>query len=338
MSEFLFKKTLIIGLGLIGGSFLKSLRKNKLSQEIYAYDINEDSIAKAREQGLINDFFALENDVSGFDFIVIAAPLSSYSDIFSQIKKNVSKKTIIIDLGSLKHFVKEILPNELKENFVGCHPIAGLETSGFDASDEKLFENKKFIISDKNNNSKIIENLAIKIGAIPEFIEAKAHDEIYALVSHLPQFISFLSKEFLEKDMVDDFFKTAFRLDKSSPEIWEDIFKLNAKNLEKFYLEFFDNLIDFIEELPSFKANEIKGSCDFDEKFLEENFAPIFFRLLMVLSYLKIKKINDYKAFSGNGFKDFVSITKILCYNKEKLAILIKNNEKKIIKIFESIS
>ncbi len=383
MLESSFKKTLIIGLGLIGGSFARSLKSANLSKEIFAYDPDEDSVLNAIEEKIINGSFSIQNDLSNFDFIVIACPLNFYKEIFLDLKKTIAKHTIIIDLGSLKSFTKEVLPKELEENFVACHPIAGLEKSGFSNSSVELFKDKKFIICTQNENSKTVKILAEKIGFIVEFLDAKLHDEIYALISHLPQFLSFLSKDFVSKDIENEFFKNAFRLDNSSPKLWESIFKLNAKNLEKFYLEFFDNLIDFIENLesPSFNINDFKLDClesehskpnchleqserslEFypqeisrfaqddgwagyyeknlaeNEKFLEENFAPIFFRFLMVISYLKINKIKEYKSFAGSGFKDFTSIAAIINYDEKKLLDLIKKNHTKIIKIFDSIS
>ncbi len=362
LSEKILHKTLIIGLGLIGGSFAKALSQNKISNKIYAYDLNLEALEKAIKSEVISDFTQLEDNISDFDLIVLATPLSSYKKILAEISHKISPQTVIIDLGSLKEFITKILPANLSKNFIACHPIAGSEKTGFENSSAQLFKNKKFIIcpenSDKNAVKKVTEIIE-KIGANVAFLEAKKHDEIYALVSHLPQFISFLTKDFSPKKITDEFFKTAFRLDNSDAEIWSDIFKLNEKNLEKFYLEFFANLEKNIElylnrlrpedgvtsslktlsPLHSFLfLSQSRKTVSFPEKFLEENFAAIFFRAAIVASYLQISEIKNFQNYAGSGFQDFVSIITIFDFDQEKLAKLIQKNRSQILKLFNSIS
>lgn len=356
MSKILFPKTLIIGLGLIGGSFARALRQHELSSEIYAFDLDLEAIDFAKSEGVINEgannFAVLEQN---FDLVVIAAPLSAYEEIFAEISENILPKTIVIDLGSLKNFITEILPQNLQKNFIGCHPIAGSEKNGFEHSDAKLFSGKKFVIcpSEKNNPEalKNIEDLAKILGCDVEFIDSKTHDEIYALVSHMPQFLSFLTREFSPKNISNSFFKTAFRLDDSDPEIWSDIFELNDENLEKFYLEFFANLEQEIELIKNNKfeallarsKNESPQTESLNDlmvtsQFFSENFTAIFTRAIIVKSYLNLPKVKDFQSYAGNGFKDFASIISILSYDQKILRDLIQKNHKKILKILNSFS
>lgn len=347
MQQFLFKKTLIIGLGLIGGSFAKSLRKHNISKSIYAFDIDEEILELAKSDNVIDfgsdDFFNLEEDFKDFDLIVLANPISTYEETLEDIADLVSNKTTLIDLGSVKNIKEfiQILPKSLQHNFIPCHPIAGSDKNGFENSFAEIFEGKKFIICSKNEEEekvKKIENLAKNIKAIPEFLDAKKHDEIYALTSHLPQFLSFLTRSFSPKNIRDDFFKKAFRLDNSDPEVWEEIFAINEDNLEKFYVKFFDNLDAKLDDLYSAIDIEKNSDVNFNSKFFEENFAAIFFRALVVKSYLEIPEVKKYQPYIGTGFADFTSIISILCYDKNKLENLIENNRKKIIKFFDSIS
>lgn len=350
MSTKKFNKTLIIGLGLIGGSFARACRINNVSEKIYAFDLDSESIALALESHIIDGFITLDENLLDFDFIVLATPLATYKDIIKKIAPKISDQTILIDLGSVKEveIKTKILPQNLRENFIPCHPIAGSEKTGFENASDDLFLGKKFIICPENTNESAllkVENLVKKIGGEVEFLEAKKHNEIYALVSHLPQFLSFLTAEFSPKNITDDFFKNAFRLNNSSPEIWGEIFKLNEENIEKFYLEFFDNLEEFAEQFEQKKFLEIlqdmefakKEKIEFDEKFLEENFSSIFFRLFIVVSYLNIADIKNFQSFSGSGFKDFTSITVILNLEENKLIDLMIKNQKKILKLFESL-
>lgn len=341
MSEKIFNKSLIIGLGLIGGSFAKALRKNDVSAKIYAFDQDPDSLEKAIKSGVIDDFIMLDEKISDFDFIVLATPLSAYKKIFETIASKISPQAIIIDLGSLKNPVLKIVPKNLRPNFIACHPIAGSEKTGFENSDAELFLGKKFIICPENSDQnalKKVEEVVKKIGANFEVLEAKKHDEIYGLVSHLPQFISFLTKDLSPKKITDDFFKTAFRLDNSDAEIWSDIFKLNDENLEKFYLEFFDHLEVAVKNPQNLKNPTETTLKEFDEKFFEENFAAIFFRAIIVASYLQISEIKNFQNYAGSGFRDFTSIAAILNYEPEKLEKLIQKNRSQILKNFNSLS
>jgi len=340
-----YKKTLIIGTGLIGGSFAKALRSNKLSAEIIACDLDNDSVEMAKSDGTIDGGFSdlryLEDELNSFDLIVIATPLSSYEGIFSKINKFISPKAIVIDLGS----VKDLAIKNTPKNFVPCHPIAGSENSGFEYSAADLFQNKKFIICTQNSTAQEIAKLISAIGAKPEFMSAKEHDKIYALTSHLPQFLSFLTTELSPKNIKGEFLQKAFRLDNSDPEIWTDIFAANEENLEKFYLEFFENLEKICEknEKEIFQAikdlttnDNVPQDCDFD--FIAENFSEILFRLAVVTSYLQIAEIKKFQPHAGSGFKDFTSIISVVNFDKEKITALIQSNKKPLQKLFKSIS
>ncbi|MBU6139973.1 MAG: prephenate dehydrogenase/arogenate dehydrogenase family protein [Proteobacteria bacterium] len=332
----MFQKTLIIGLGLIGGSFAKALKKNNLSKEIFACDTDLETIDYAKNSEIIKDGFTnlsfFSEDLFSFDFIVVAAPISAYDEIFFELK-NV--RALVIDLGSVKELDVENLP----KNFIPCHPVAGSENTGFENADADLFSGKKFILC--KESLEVVE-IAKKIGAIPDFLEAKKHDEIYALVSHLPQFLSFLTAEFSPKKITEEFFQKAFRLDNSDPELWSEIFAMNEKNLEKFYEKFFENL----EKICNGNTLEMCGDLDSstplqqtqgEQKFFEENFSTIFFRSLVVKSFLEIPEIKTFQSYAGMGFKDFTSIISVLSYNAKKLETLFEENRKKILKFFDSL-
>jgi len=344
LSELKFKKTLIIGLGLIGGSFAKAIKKHNLSNEIFAYDLDSETIDFAAANNLIKSGSTNLNLLDEvFDLIVIASPLSSYEEILYQLEDIASPQTLLMDLGSLKGFIGEILPPKLVKNFIGCHPIAGSEKNGLENSTSDLFENKKTIICPHHQHDKTqlkkAEEIFKTIGCSTEIIDPKKHDEIYALVSHLPQFLSFLTKEFSPKNIKDEFLKKVFRLDDSSPEIWSDIFEINEENLENLYLEFFDNLeknITHISNLNNFKNNNSYQVQD--KKFFEENFAAIFFRAITVKSYLEIAEIKTHQNYGGTGFRDFTSAIEIFNFDQEKLTNLIAENKSKIVKIFKSLA
>lgn len=336
----LFENTLIFGLGLIGGSFAKTLKNNNISENIFAVDLDEKNIDMATDDNVISGNL---NDISDkIDLIVIAAPLHAYKNCFEVISNlELSSEALIIDLGSLKGFVLDVVPNKLKDKFIGCHPIAGSHESGYKSCDDQLFQDKNFIVCTNDFTSEdLFDKLATLIDAIGSnkiLLDEYEHDEIFCLTSHLPQFLSFMTKELSPKNIDDEFFKNVFRLDNSKNEIWDDIFKLNEENLEESYLEFFDSLENNIEALDEdtldFAVEYEKK--DFDSNFLEENFAAIFFRFLIVKSYLE-NIPQECIEFTGSGFKDFTSITSILSHHK--IDELIQKNKNKILGLFDKIS
>jgi len=336
----LFNNTLIFGLGLIGGSFSKSLKDNNLSKNIFAADIDEENIDMAIEDKVIVG--KITDIKENIDLIIIATPLKAYKDCFDTILNlTLADNVLIIDLGSLKGFVLDIVPNKLKDKFIGCHPIAGSQESGYKASKNDLFNDKDFIICTNDftieDNFNKLTKLVEAIGSNKILLDEDEHDEIFCLTSHLPQFLSFMTKELTPKNIDDEFFTNVFRLDHSNSVIWDDIFKLNEENLEESYLDFFDNLENNIEALDEdmLDINIEYQSADFDANFLEDNFAAIFFRFIVVKSYLETIP-EECSNFTGSGYKDFTSITAILSHSE--IDELIAKNKNKILKLFDKIS
>lgn len=357
MTNFNLNKTLIIGLGLLGGSIAKSLRKYNISSKIFAFDPNQESIKLALNQKIIEGEIKNFENIQQFDSIILCAPLEEYNEIFKKLKSKINQDSIFFDIGSVKDFNFQNIP----KNFIGCHPIAGSDVSGFINSKDDLFNNKNFIIcphiSSSQDQINIITNIIEKIQAKPIIMDAKNHDKIYGLVSHLPQFLSFLTKEFSPKNIQNIAINTAFRLDNSDPKLWQDIFKLNQNNLELFYNQFYDNCLENLENLNKLDFNKIlneqnlqnflnlnSGKIIFDENFIEffnMNFTKIIARFIVVLSFLKINEIKQFQSYIGQGFKDFIFIINIINqYNnsyKSELSINFNKNSQQIYKMINNI-
>ncbi len=365
-----FKTILIVGIGLIGGSIAKALKKSDSNCKIWAHDVNIDSIEKAKKEGVVEGFCLIDEEIEKFDLIISATNISAMMVLMPKIAEYVNKEAILIDTASVKNlnfFAK------LPDNFVPCHPIAGSEKTGYENSSSELFEGKKFLICTAKNSSeqgKInrqkVFSLARKIGGIPEEIDAKLHDRIFSLISHLPQFLSFCFSEFSPKAIKSEFLKTAFRLDKSDAQLWKEIFDLNQKNLEIFYQEFFfnlekliftsdnlskKNLCQLVANLDSqglFKSSVVakNSAVDLIKSQLNElnsNFAQVFFRILVVIAFLQIKEIKSFINHAGSGFFDFISILNLLLEQRDliddiKLETLITQHRETIRQFFKKIS
>ena len=148
MKTFPYKKTLIIGLGLLGGSIAKAFKKYNISQSIYAFDIDVDAVDLATEQKIIDNITLLDDDLTDFDLIAICVPLNQYQQVFTKINSKINPQALIFDIGSIKDFKFKNIPH----NFVPSHPIAGSVESGFENSNEDLFLGKKFLICKNHNN------------------------------------------------------------------------------------------------------------------------------------------------------------------------------------------
>ena len=351
MTKTLFDKTLIIGLGLIGGSMAKAILKNNICSEIWAFDNNKKSLNQAKKDNIIFKDLSDLSQINQFDLVILATPLGEYQKIFNKIYNIISPKIVFFDIGSLKNFPCENIPS----NFIGCHPIAGSDLSGYENSAENIFNQRNFIICPRPCNNQqhvqIISDLVGKIKATAILMDSEKHDKIFTLISHLPQFLSFLSNNISPKNIKNPTLQKAFRLDNSNPLIWQEIFSLNQINLELFYQQFFTNFTDFGNKLNKLNiANLINDpdiasyidltTCNFDENsaiFFEKNFSALLVRFLIVISYLKIATVKSHFEYAGQGFKDFISIIHIFYHHQNICPNLIKQNSTQIEILFNKI-
>ncbi len=346
------QKILIIGCGLIGFSLAKALKNKLPSLDIAVFDSDKEVVDIALSSNIADKYQDITQKGGNFDLVAISSPLSTYEDIFDKISQNISA-SLIIDLGSLNGYPLSIAESKLKTGFISCHPIAGSEKSGIENSTADLFEGKDFMVSGDvdSKNKALLQDLTNAIGSNMKTLNPKDHDKIFALTSHLPQFLSFLSSDFTPKVQKNESIQKAFRLNKSNPAIWREIFDLNSVNIEKYYNEFFDNLCDFIEALDSgnygllhdflVKSGSLSAKSDkiVESDHSNTDLATILFRLIIVLSYVKIKDVNIYQEYTGSGFTDFTSI---IDYFKdldfESFNKLLLKNKSKIIDYFDKIS
>jgi prephenate dehydrogenase len=246
----------IFGLGLMGGSLAAALKKRNVSLslsqttsplKITAIDPNENSLKKAKQSAVVDeiyrpdDFSAWQNKVSSFDMIVLATPLSSMQHILALIAPHLATHTILFDLGSVKQSViqqakQSLTPAQLAQ-FVPCHPISGKEQHGFEHYDVDLFQGKPVILCPEQASQSAINQVKLLwqlCGAHVLEMNAKDHDEQYAVISHLPHLLAFA---FVETDWSTPItpaylgggFKDFTRIASSSEQIWTDIFMANQQ-------------------------------------------------------------------------------------------------------------
>ena len=263
----MMKNILIIGCGLIGSSVLRAVHFQKLSKNIYIYEKSKKNILLIKKLNIeckvINKF---KNIYINFDLVIFCTPMSQYLNIISKINKFLTSKTIVTDVGSTKELSFKNVKRKIKKNitWIPSHPIAGSEVSGAEYGDKNLFKNKWCILIKEKNIKKIhLSRLKLfwkKLGSKVIMMNAKEHDIIFSITSHLPHLIAYnlvkTATDF-EKGKKYNLIKYSAgglrdfsRIAASNEIMWRDIFFSNQKNII-----FAINL--FIKNLNFFK-NDIK--------------------------------------------------------------------------------
>ncbi|POZ88420.1 MULTISPECIES: prephenate dehydrogenase/arogenate dehydrogenase family protein [Petrotoga] len=268
----LFDTAIIIGTGLIGTSLALAFKETKEISNIIGYDIDNDNLKVALNLGVIDEPAKI-SDISKADLIIFATPVESINIILRDTIDLIKEDTVVTDVGSTKLKIMRLFDSfkNKKINFIGGHPLAGSERSGPLNAKSDLFKGKKYILIKSANCDQMyfnkFERLITKIEAIPIIIDAKTHDEILSVTSHLPQVISYyLVKTLmdLKEDnenylkLVGTGFKDTTRLSKSDPLMWIDIFKQNKNNILTAIENFEKELKVFKKNLIEDKYNEIK--------------------------------------------------------------------------------
>ena len=245
-SEFVQFKTLaIIGLGLIGGSIAKDIRRLGISKKILGYDKNPKYEKQILSQNFV-DYLGNYPDKNILDaeLIILAVPVNSSEEVILKLVPYISKSSIITDVGSVKLPLIKLMNHPRYKNirFVGGHPIAGSEYFGPSAAQEKMFTQKRLILTPTQDSDqeaiKIVSKFWQSLGALVSEMEPQSHDKLFASVSHLPHLLAYASIQAIFNSESSDVLKHSgaglkdfSRIASSSPEMWSDIFIANQKNL-----------------------------------------------------------------------------------------------------------
>ena len=235
-----------IGLGLIGGSVAKAIRKYYPDHELIAFDKSRETLALAVQEGTIHTACSsIDDNFKGCSYIFLCAPVSCNTACLAQLKEIVRDSCILTDVGSVKTSIhKEITALGMEENFIGGHPMAGSEKSGFSNSKAHLIENAYYILtpSAKVSKEKIhaYRDLVSSLKALPIVLDYREHDFVTGTVSHLPHLIAsslvnFVrdtdTKDELMKALAAGGFKDLTRIASSSPVMWQQICLKNGENI-----------------------------------------------------------------------------------------------------------
>ncbi len=252
------EKIYIIGIGLIGGSFARDIRKLYPKAQIFGIDTTSGHIAEAIKIGLI-DAEATLTSLKDADVVILAIPVDIASKVLPEVLDQIGDQTLVMDMGSTKGSICACVnTHEKRRNFLACHPIAGTEFSGPMAAIEGLYKGKTNIICEVEKTSFKLQEKALQlfttIGMRIRYMDPISHDKHIAYVSHLSHISAFMlgktviNKEKNERDIFDmagSGFASTVRLAKSNPTTWTSIFKQNKENILETLDEYMINLAHF---------------------------------------------------------------------------------------------
>lgn len=267
----MFRRMVLVGVGLIGGSLALDARKLGLVEEIIGFGRSEKNLRLARKQGIIDRFLIDEGDTpEDTDFLLNATPVRAVVSTTASFLPVLPPGCIVSDVGSVKGEVvrgmDRLLPRDIP--FVGAHPIAGSEQWGAEAAKTDLFVRHRCILTPtKKTDARALKKIATlwrRVGARVEIMDADTHDIILGLVSHLPHVLVYALVNAVARTRVHGVdlrsysaggFKDFTRIASSRPELWRDICLMNRKAIGKALGDY----IDYLEQLKGW-INEGKGA------------------------------------------------------------------------------
>lgn len=272
----------IIGLGLIGGSLAKAFRQKSGNFKIYAVDSYAPSLRLAEKEGVIDDGFTeCSPEIWKSDIIFVCTPIRKAMHFLSQLSGKVKEDCIITDVASTKGEICRFIESmERPPVFIGGHPMAGTEKSGYSNSFAHLFENAYYVLTPVKASTSAavsaLEELLKSIGAIPIIVSPDQHDLVTGCISHVPHIIASalvtLAKnkengEGLIKLLAAGGFKDITRIASSNPTMWENVVLSNSEIVTDLLKDFNEIIEKIIYSIKNADNKEIYYFFDYAKNF-----------------------------------------------------------------------
>ena len=265
-----------IGLGLIGGSIAKSIRRIFPDTEILGFDVDQSAMTLALSDRTITKSVTSIEAMENCNYIFLCAPVHYNIAYLPIIKRIIHNDCILTDVGSVKSDIyRAIHENKLEDYFIGGHPMVGSERSGYDAANDRLIENAYYFVTPSptvdNNKVDDFRTFLEDLGAIPIIYSPEKHDEITAYISHIPHVIAsslvnLVADEEDETGMLKQLaaggFKDITRIASSNPVVWEHILLSNPENVTKGLKKFSEKIDSMINAIETDNARNIYDFFD----------------------------------------------------------------------------
>lgn len=263
-------KLTVIGLGLIGGSMAKDLRRSGFASELIGVETNLDHAGEAVRLGIADRIEPLDKAVAGADLVIVATPVDMALRLLPDVMDNISSYTTVTDMGSVKRQLTEtIREHPRRKNYVPAHPMAGTENSGPAAALENLFRGKIAILCDQEMSGPqhlaLVEKMFHALGMDIAYMTADEQDHSTAFVSHLPHAAAYaLANTVLDKedrqiifDLASGGFNSTVRLAKSSCSMWHPIFEQNSDYVVESLNVYIRHLVQFRDAIRDKESQKL---------------------------------------------------------------------------------
>ncbi|UYP28938.1 bifunctional prephenate dehydrogenase/3-phosphoshikimate 1-carboxyvinyltransferase [Pseudomonas sp. Z8(2022)] len=268
-------RLVVVGLGLIGGSFAKGLRERGLCREVVGVDLDVESRRLAVQLGVVD---RCESDLAvacqGAEVIQLAVPILAMEKLLAQLARLDLGTAVLTDVGSAKGNVVRAARLAFADNavrFVPGHPIAGSEQSGVEAANAELFRRHRVILTPCEHSDEaavaLVEGLWRELGADVEAMDVEHHDQVLAATSHLPHLLAFTLVDSLAKrsENLEIFryaaggFRDFTRIAGSDPVMWHDIFLANREAVLRTLDTFRDDLDALRDAVDAGDGHQLLG-------------------------------------------------------------------------------
>ncbi len=269
-----FRKIVIFGVGLIGGSFALALRREGMVAEVVGFGRSQATLDEAKQLGIIDRSGGdIAREMGDADLVLLATPVAQMADIFKRIAPHLGAHTLVTDGGSTKGDVVAAARANLGERiaqFIPAHPIAGAEKSGAAAALAGLYEGRRVVLTPLPENAPAavarVREAWEQCGANVSELTPEQHDGVFAAVSHLPHLLSFALVHDLaqrdNRDLLLSFAASGFRdftrIAASSPEMWRDICLANREALLRELLQYANELHGLYQALEQSDAARLE--------------------------------------------------------------------------------
>ena len=250
-----------VGFGLIGGSIARALKKQNEDVSIHVYSRRKNpALDEGMAEGIIDSiWYEIDERFSTCDIIFLCAPVLKNTDYLPVLKPLLKPGCILTDVGSVKgNICKKAAELGLGHQFIGGHPMAGSEKTGYENSTDILLENAYYLLTPFREtpveNLSLLKELVAKTGANCVVLSPSEHDKITAAISHVPHIIAVSlvnmvrtsdNEEQNMKAFAAGGFKDITRIASSSPQMWQDICLANSESIDYFLSHFEKQIEDF---------------------------------------------------------------------------------------------
>lgn len=241
-----FERVAFLGIGLIGSSLARAVRRANMAKSIVTFDANPDHAARARALGVVDETAASAiAAVAGADLVIFSVPMGAYAELAAEIAPHLAPGAIVSDVGSVKVAAIRDLGPHIPEgvHLVPAHPIAGTENSGPDSGFAELFTGRWAIVTPPPGTDEAIVQRVVDlwraVGSEVEIMEPGHHDRVLAITSHLPHLIAYTIvgtatdlESTLQQEVIKfsaSGFRDFTRIAASDPTMWRDVFLNNRE-------------------------------------------------------------------------------------------------------------